>query len=65
MIRKLICLLPALCFLASAESPTLRGGNILASETYSYRELIRAGKLDMLTKEIIALAVSVTNGCTY
>ena len=49
MIRKLICLLPALCFLASAESPTLRGGNILASETYSYRELIRAGKLDMLT----------------
>ena len=49
MIRKLICLLPALCFLASAESPKLRGGNILASETYSYRELIRAGKLDMLT----------------
>ncbi len=49
MIRKLICLLPALCLLASAESPTLRGGNILASETYSYRELIRAGKLDMLT----------------
>src|SRR6266566_915190 len=49
MIRKLICLLPALGVLASAESPTLRGGNILASETYSYRELIRAGKLDMLT----------------
>ncbi len=49
MIRKLILILPALGFLASAESPTLRGGNILASETYSYRELIRAGKLDMLT----------------
>src|ERR1700740_2765828 len=50
MRRKLICIPLALCAaLASAESPTLRGGNILASETYSYRELIRAGKLDMLT----------------
>ena len=27
--------------------------------------IMRPGKLDMLTKEIIALAVSVTNGCEY
>ncbi len=27
--------------------------------------IMRPGKLDMLTKEIIALAVSITNGCTY
>jgi L-ribulose-5-phosphate 3-epimerase len=46
---KLICLSLALCSLASAQSPKLKGGNILASETYSYRDLIRAGKLDMLT----------------
>ena len=26
---------------------------------------MKPGKLDMLTKEIIALAVSATNGCTY
>jgi AhpD family alkylhydroperoxidase len=26
---------------------------------------MRPGKVDMLTKEMIALAVSVTNGCTY
>jgi alkylhydroperoxidase/carboxymuconolactone decarboxylase family protein YurZ len=26
---------------------------------------MRPGKLDLLTKEIIALAVSVTNGCEY
>ena len=49
MIRTLICLSLALCSLASAQSPQLKGGNILASETYSYRDLIRAGKLDMLT----------------
>ena len=43
----------ALSALAAAETPpakkTLRGGNILSSETYSYRALIRDGKLDMLT----------------
>ncbi len=49
MIRQLICLAPALCLVASAQTPKLRGGNILAAETYSYRELIKARKLDMLT----------------
>jgi L-ribulose-5-phosphate 3-epimerase len=39
----------ALCSLALAQEPKLRGGNILASETYSYRDLIGSGKLDMLT----------------
>lgn len=29
------------------------------------KTVMRPGKLDLLTKEIIALAVSVTNGCTY
>jgi len=29
------------------------------------KTIMRPGKLDMLTKEIIALAVSVTNGCEY
>src|SRR5437867_4008733 len=43
------CLPLALSFLAPAQTTNLKGGNILASETYSYRELIRAGKLDMLT----------------
>ncbi len=27
--------------------------------------VMKPGKLDKLTKEIIALAVSITNGCTY
>jgi alkylhydroperoxidase/carboxymuconolactone decarboxylase family protein YurZ len=27
--------------------------------------VMKPGKLDILTKEIIALAVSITNGCTY
>src|SRR6059036_2764019 len=45
----LYCLCMLLCCLALAQDPKLKGGNILASETYSYRELIRAGKLDMLT----------------
>ncbi|HTM48409.1 MAG TPA: sugar phosphate isomerase/epimerase family protein [Bryobacteraceae bacterium] len=49
MRRKQICLLLALSWQAAAQDPVLRGGNILASETYSYRDLIRAGKLDMLT----------------
>ena len=29
------------------------------------KAIMRPGKVDLLTKEIIALAVSVTNGCTY
>jgi sugar phosphate isomerase/epimerase len=37
------------CALAWADDPKLRGGNILSCETYSYRELILAGKLDPLT----------------
>src|SRR6476469_8804442 len=45
----LFCLPLALSFLAPAQTTSLRGGNILASETYSYRELVRTGKLDMLT----------------
>lgn len=34
---------------ASAQDARLRGGNLLACETYSYRDLIRDGKLDMLS----------------
>src|ERR1700730_14674518 len=49
MTRTLICLPLLLCALLSAQEPKLRSGNILASETYSYRDLIRAGKLDPLT----------------
>ncbi len=29
------------------------------------KAIMRPGKIDLLTKEIIALAVSVTNGCAY
>lgn len=29
------------------------------------KTVMRPGKLDLLTKEIIALAVSITNGCEY
>ena len=29
------------------------------------KAIMRPGKLDLLTKEIIALAVSATNGCNY
>lgn len=29
------------------------------------KAIMKPGKLDMLTKEIIALAVSATNGCNY
>jgi sugar phosphate isomerase/epimerase len=44
-------LLSALLFgaLAWAEDATLRGGNVLSCETYSYRQLIAAGKMDMLS----------------
>lgn len=34
---------------ASAQDPKLRGGNLLACETYSYRQLIQSGKLDMIS----------------
>lgn len=30
-----------------------------------YKAIMLKGKLDLLTKEIIALAVSATNGCEY
>jgi len=30
-----------------------------------YKAIMLRGKLDLLTKEIIALAVSATNGCAY
>jgi alkylhydroperoxidase family enzyme len=29
------------------------------------KAIMQPGKLDLLTKEIIALAVSITNGCPY
>jgi len=29
------------------------------------KAIMKPGKIDLLTKEIIALAVSVTNGCPY
>jgi sugar phosphate isomerase/epimerase len=37
------------CTVALAEDGRLRGGNMLSCETYSFRQLIREGKLDMLT----------------
>jgi sugar phosphate isomerase/epimerase len=39
----------AFCLVAPAEGPQLSGGNILACETYSFHEMIRAGRLDMVT----------------
>src|SRR5215831_1756329 len=47
MKRKLIWLFLAFSAAAVAEDPKLRGGNILSCETWSYRDLIRAGKLEM------------------
>lgn len=38
----------ALSSLASAQDPKLRGGNILACETWSFRDMIRSGKLDLV-----------------
>jgi alkylhydroperoxidase family enzyme len=32
---------------------------------HKLKAIMRPGKLDLLTKEIIALAVSITNGCEY
>ena len=29
------------------------------------KAIMQPGKIDLLTKEIIALAVSITNGCVY
>jgi alkylhydroperoxidase/carboxymuconolactone decarboxylase family protein YurZ len=29
------------------------------------KSVMKPGKLDLLTKEIIALSVSITNGCVY
>jgi L-ribulose-5-phosphate 3-epimerase len=49
MKRNLSCLLLALCAAAPAQDPKLRGGNILACENWSFRDMIRAGKLDPLT----------------
>ncbi len=49
MLRNRIYIFLALTSLLCAQDPKLKGGNILASETYSYRELIKAGKLDMLS----------------
>src|SRR5579872_6132525 len=48
MKMKLIWPALALCSLALAQDPKLRGGNILACETWSFRDLIRSGKLDMV-----------------
>lgn len=44
---KFILLAMALSSLASAQEPKLRGGNILACETWSFRDLIRSGKLEI------------------
>lgn len=38
---------------------------LLARVWHGLDETMRPGKLDALTKEMIALAVSATNGCTY
>jgi sugar phosphate isomerase/epimerase len=37
------------CGITAASDPKLRGGNILACETYSFRQLINSGKLDMVS----------------
>lgn len=46
---KAVILLVGMCGLGLAQDAKLRGGNMLACETYSFRELIRTGKLDMTT----------------
>jgi AhpD family alkylhydroperoxidase len=38
---------------------------LLARVWHGLDETMRPGKLDALTKEMVALAVSATNGCTY
>jgi hypothetical protein len=47
--KRLLLIPLALAALASAQDAKLRGGNTLACETYSFRDMIRAGKLDMTT----------------
>jgi len=49
MISKIAVLALVFGSLASEQDPKLRGGNILSCETWSFRDLIRSGKLDMLT----------------
>jgi len=49
MKHTVLATLPFLCSLLSAGDPSLKGGNTLACETYSLRDLIAAGKLDMTT----------------
>lgn len=48
MKRAIFIALVLACVMALADDPRLRGGNTLSCETYSFREIIRAGKLDML-----------------
>lgn len=47
--KRLLLIPLALAALAPAQDAKLRGGNTLACETYSFRDMIRAGKLDMTT----------------
>jgi|SRR5581483_3970884 len=44
---KMTVLALLLGYTAAAADPKLRGGNVLACETWSFRDLIRSGKLDM------------------
>lgn len=37
----------------------------LESSWQKLKTVMKPGKLDLLTKEIIALSVSITNGCVY
>lgn len=39
--------------------------DLLESVWLHLKSVMQPGKLDMLTKEIIAIAVSATNGCAY
>jgi sugar phosphate isomerase/epimerase len=48
MKSKLFALALALVSAATAQDPKLRGGNVLSCETWSFRDLIRSGKLDMV-----------------
>src|ERR1051325_11533290 len=47
MKTRLLVLALAMGAVASAQDPKLRGGNILACETWSFRDMIRSGKLDI------------------
>ena len=37
----------------------------LEATWHKLKVVMKPGKLDLLTKEIIALSVSITNGCNY